>query len=186
MNGAPFFALGVDPGTERKNAKTSPGVSWAIVEHGRGGSVRWVEAGSFDPSLATIEAFALRMRSISVIGVEVAQGAIFAPFRAPGVLAQNVIAGMLLMAMHVQAGSATLVRLAPESWRKGLTGKKTVGWRKDAVTFDQIIEQHLRVTVRDLPASLTDHRRDAAGIAVVAARAVERGMVRADGTVHTL
>ncbi len=186
MINGPFYALGVDPGTKRKNVKTSPGVSWAVVEHGRGGLVRWVEAGSFDPSFASIEAFALRMRSLGVVGVEVAQGAIFDPFRAPGVLEQNVVAGMLLMAMHVQAGGAQLVRLAPESWRKGLTGKKTLGRRSDGVTFDQIIERHLRVTVLGLPGTMSNHHRDAVGIAVVAGRAAQRGMVRPDGTVETL
>lgn len=183
----PFYALGVDPGTERANVKTSPGVTFAIVEHVPGSNVvRWVEAGSFDPSLTTIEAFALRFRSVHVIGIEVAAGAIFEPFRAPGVLAQNVIAGMLLMAVHIQAGGAKLVRLAPESWRKGLTGKKSVGRRKDGVTFDEVIARHLAVNVRGMPATRSSHHRDAVGIAVVAGRAAQRGMVRPDGTVDTL
>ncbi len=179
-----MMVLGIDPGTKRANAKTSPGVTWAVVEHdAASANTIFVEGGSFDPTRSAIFAFALRMCRVDACGVEAAEGAIFAPYRAPGVLAQNVVAGMLLMAFHPHLGPRHLLQLSPESWRKGLTGKSKVGSKKGGPTFDELIEQHLRVTVRGMPSSSSSHLRDAIGLAVVVGRAIKRGLVKDDGSV---
>ncbi len=177
-----MMVLGVDPGTKRANVKTSAGVTWAVVEH-ESNWVRWVESGSFDPTRTNVEAFALHMRRVDACGVEAAAGAIFAPYRAPGVLAQNIVAGMILMAMHTHLAPTRLLQLSPESWRKGLTGKASGAKKKGGPTFDELIEQHLRVTVRGMPSSSSSHLRDAIGLAVVVGRAIKRGLVKDDGSV---
>jgi hypothetical protein len=67
-----MMVLGVDPGTKRANVKASAGVTWAVVEHDDHSKwVRWVDGGSFDPTRAKIEAFALHMRRVDACGVEV-------------------------------------------------------------------------------------------------------------------
>jgi len=179
-----MMVLGVDPGTKRANVKTSAGVTWAVVEHDDHSKwIRWVDGGSFDPTRAKIESFALHMRRVDACGVEAAAGAIFAPYRAPGVLAQNIIAGMILMAMHTHLREHRLLQLSPEEWRKGLTGQKTAGKKKGGPTFDELIAQHLRVTVRGMPSTSSSHLRDATGLAVVVGRAIARGLVMENGSV---
>lgn len=181
-----MMVLGIDPGTKRANVKTSAGVTWAVVEHDDHSKwVRWVDGGSFDPTRAKIEAFALHMRRVDACGVEAAAGAIFAPYRAPGVLAQNIVAGMILMAMHTHLRKHRLLQLSPEQWRGALTGQKVNRKRKGVapMTFDELIAQHLRVTVRGMPATSSSHLRDATGLAVVVGRAIKRGLVKEDGSV---
>jgi len=179
-----MMVLGIDPGTKRANVKTSPGVSWAVVSHDDP-QPRFVEGGSFDPTRSAIYAFALKMSRVDACGVEAAAGAIFAPYRAPGVLAQNIVAGMLLMAFHPHMREHRLLQLAPEQWRGALTGQKVLRKRKGEAptTFDEVIARHLHVTVRGMPSASSSHANDAAGIAVVVGRAIRRGLVKEDGSV---
>lgn len=179
-----MMVLGIDPGTKRANVKTSPGVSWAVLNCD-GARPHFVEGGSFDPTRSAIYAFALKMSRVDAVGVEAAAGAIFAPYRAPGVLAQNIVAGMLLMAFHPYVREARVLQLSPEQWRGALTGQKTNRKRKGeaSTTFDEVIERHLRVTVSGMPATASSHMRDAVGVAVVTGRAIGRGLVKEDGSV---
>lgn len=186
------MALGIDPGPPRATKKAA-GVTWTVVEHRTSDArVLWRESGRFDPSLSTIESFALKMRAMDVVGLEYASGLVYEPFRAPPLLEQNIVAGAIAMAFSIQARSASLVRMSAQEWRKALTGKGTLGTRKVKITFDELIAQALSVNVVGAPKSLVSstqrasHEADSCGIAIVAGRAFERGMVYGGGFMSSL
>lgn len=165
----------------------SVGVTWTMLEAiPRRGRLRWVDTGSFDPTPSGIEAFAHFVGlSASLVGLEYASGAVYEPFRATTLLEQNFVAGMIAMAIRWPTPPPRVLRMTAPRWRKALTGKASIGPRKDGQTFDELIAQAVAVNVTDVPRS-NAHARDAAGIAVVAARAVERRMVRDDGLMESL
>lgn len=101
------------------------------------------------------------------IAVEVAEGHAYQPFRVPHLLGTAEAVGIITAMAHERG--VGVLRMTAGEVRKALVGKAH-GGGKQKVNMDQLIKSAVEAGVIDWPKRSNVHVRDAAALAIVAAR----------------